>query len=407
MQVDAELPRRPEEEEVTPVARPPADVPPPRTRRLGLKAFGLFAKVVHRLSWRLRLLEYALPAIEREITSTVKVPWRIRMRMWRQGFLSEAWVLYSLAENDPARYLGDIERFVGTRLINGFHGVLLDDKLQFARLFEDEQLSRFVPPLYGVLRGGRVVPMTGRARGRSLAELLVRVRELVLKPSGGGGGLGFFHLEIGDDSGVRCNGKAVGNGELARIADTNDGCMVTGYVRQHPALRALYPRTTNTLRVVTMQDETMDPFIAAAVLRVGTSASEPTDNWRGGGLSASIDPEVGTLGKAADFPEHADRLTWHARHPETGTQIEGMTVPHWQMIEREIREVARRLPFVPYVGWDLVVTEEGFSILEGNNYSGVGMLQIHQPLLADPRVEDFFRRHGALRGRRRTAPAGG
>ncbi|MEX2643597.1 MAG: hypothetical protein WD270_09100 [Acetobacterales bacterium] len=111
-----------------------------------LRLFRLFEKPVHAVAWRLRLLEYALSALEREIKSTVRVPRRVRLRLWRRGLLSEAWVLYDLARNDPDLYLSDVERFVGTRLINGAHGVVLDDKLLLARLF-DGPLARYAPPV--------------------------------------------------------------------------------------------------------------------------------------------------------------------------------------------------------------------------------------------------------------------
>lgn len=55
--------------------------------------------------------------------------------------------------------------------------------------------------------------------------------------------------------------------------------------------------------------------------------------------------------------------------------------------------VAARLPFLPYVGWDIVVDPLGsLKIIEGNHRSGVTILQIHQPLLRDPRIRDFFDR---------------
>ena len=45
----------------------------------------------------------------------------------------------------------------------------------------------------------------------------------------------------------------------------------------------------------------------------------------------------------------------------------------------------------------MVVTDDGFRILEGNQYTDVNLLQIHGPLLADPRVAAFYRRHRVIR----------
>jgi hypothetical protein len=333
--------------------------------------FDAFARVVHRLSWRARLFEYSLPLIEREYRSTVKVPWHRRPGLWRRGFLGESRVLY------------DFTRF------------RLDDKLQFARL-----LAKFpdhAPQLFGVLHDGRVIdPYVHDAPGSTLGELVQQHGALVVKPSSGGGGDGVAVLQANDAGDILHNGARSTCSDLADYAAAADGMLVTEFVRQHSIIAALHPGTTNTVRLVTMRDETCEPFIAAAVLRIGCSRSNPTDNWIKGALSAPIDLERGTLGMAASYPAGRRRLEWHAAHPESGTSIAGTRLPHWRMVVAGILAIARSLPFLRYVGWDIVVTANGFSVLEGNSYSGVNLFQIHGPLLADPKVAAFFRRHGVL-----------
>lgn len=61
-----------------------------------------------------------------------------------------------------------------------------------------------------------------------------------------------------------------------------------------------------------------------------------------------------------------------------------------------ILALAGRLSFLPYVGWDVVVTERGHAVLEGNHYCDVNLLQVHGPLLRDERVRALYARHGVL-----------
>ena len=67
-------------------------------------------------------------------------------------------------------------------------------------------------------------------------------------------------------------------------------------------------------------------------------------------------------------------------------------------IRDRVLEVANARPFVPYVGWDVVVTgDDGeFSIIEGNSYPGLKSIQVHGPLLTDDRVERFYENCGVL-----------
>ena len=44
----------------------------------------------------------------------------------------------------------------------------------------------------------------------------------------------------------------------------------------------------------------------------------------------------------------------------------------------------------PLIGWDMLMTDDGYSILEANSPPGITVWQVHAPLLRDPRVARFF-----------------
>jgi len=74
-----------------------------------------------------------------------------------------------------------------------------------------------------------------------------------------------------------------------------------------------------------------------------------------------------------------------------------VVVPNWDNVKKSIVDIANSFDFLNYVGWDLVVTNEGIKIIEGNNYSDVNILQIHKPLLVDERVKKFYKYYGILK----------
>jgi hypothetical protein len=224
-----------------------------------------------------------------------------------------------------------------------------------------------------------------------LKSLLRKHRQLVIKPRGGSGGKGIQFVTWQNDE-LRINGR-----RAKYLPEPTEDYVITELLMQHEYAATIYPHTTNTCRVLTMWDYNCnEPFIGFAVHRFGTGRSFPVDNWGSGALSASIDIETGVLGRAAAKPI-GSKLQWHEQHPETREQIEGVSTPGWDSIKHRIVAIARKFASTPYIGWDLVVTDESFAIIEGNNRPSVDLLQIHQPLLVDERVAQFYRRHGVVR----------
>jgi D-alanine-D-alanine ligase-like ATP-grasp enzyme len=47
---------------------------------------------------------------------------------------------------------------------------------------------------------------------------------------------------------------------------------------------------------------------------------------------------------------------------------------------------------LPYIGWDIVVTENNFVVIEGNTKPGIESMQILAPLLEKERNREIMRR---------------
>ncbi|ELY60615.1 sugar-transfer associated ATP-grasp domain-containing protein [Natronolimnohabitans innermongolicus] len=369
-----------------------------------------------------------LIAAERE--SDVDRSVRRRLWLWRRGFISRSDAVYDLEESTYREYVSDYQRFVGTKQINGTWSVALSNKLLFHRLmqpFEDERAG-----VYGMVRDGGFYPIderrdyremtdggsaisaavddesptaagekrlasTGAATRNAAQRVVDRLEEdgrLVLKWVHGGGGNNVLLCSRTDD-GYRVNDDRYTEAEFRSLVSTLDEYLVCEFVEQGSFSAGRYPATPNTIRVITMYDaEAGEPFIAAAVHRIGTTKSAPLDNFTQGGLSAAIDLETGELGPGAQ-PLDDGGVEWYAVHPDIETRIAGERVPGWNQIRAGVLELADACSFLPYVGWDVIVTDDGeFTVIEANSYPGLKSIQVHGPLLADDRVRRFYARHG-------------
>lgn len=322
-----------------------------------------------------------------------------RLSLWRRGFLSQSDALYELSEVDESDYLTDYQRYVKTPLINGQWSIVVGNKLLFHDVMH--RFNDHLPVLYGYLRSGRFHHMDADGTGTSnaaewLIDRLHTGERLVIKYVKGGGGSRVYMVEY-DDGEYYANDRILSEREFVDEIALLEEYIVTEYIEQAEYAKNLYPDTPNTLRVLTMYDgENDEAFLAGQMHRIGTAQSGTLDNFSQGGLSVGIDTETGELSQAVQFPYSGER-TWHDRHPDTGAQIAGTTVPGWECIAEQLLEIATEISHVPYLGWDLIVTGPGeFAIIEANNHANTRSIQVHEPLLRDDQVRRFFERHGVV-----------
>jgi len=292
---------------------------------------------------------------------------------WARGFYGDRSILYDFDKYSYDPYISDYVRERKAGRINRKYVSILNDKVIFS--FVVTSLGAPTPQIYGEQRNDKFVQYTDS----SLSDLFKANVKLIAKPRMGSGGFGFRVIS-------------------SENYFLNDGDIVCEYIEQARYASKIFAQSTNTIRILTAFDYDFgEPFIAIAIHRFGTKRSKPVDNWGNGGLSAMIDGQTGVIGAAVAKPTSSN-LEWFDQHPETGMVISGVTIPGWSNICSSILKLAKRLPVVPYVGWDIAVTENGFgfSIIEGNGNPDVNLLQIHQPLLVDARLAKFYRYHGII-----------
>ena len=289
----------------------------------------------------------------------------------KRGFLSFRIRQYGLTEENYKNCLSDRD-YKWLRPINNRYFKWIWDKVSLRYILNE--FSEYLPEYYFnfVKRDGKTVllPMQDTPAGcdATLPELLRLLREkgvLALKQTEGSHGAGFYKLEYRGGA-YLVNGKEKSESEmLAFLGSLKRYYNVSEYVVMHPELRKIYDGAACTVRVMVINRTGEDPVIENAYFRIGTKSTGFTDNIGSGGIFAYADEKTGRFGSAEVISRHI--ITPCPTHPDTGAAIEG-TFPHWDEVCRVIRDISLHLKPIEYMGFDVVITEKGFKILEINTH---------------------------------------
>lgn len=147
--------------------------------------------------------------------------------------------------------------------------------------------------------------------------------------------------------------------------------LVEEVVIQCKKMNDLYPYAINTVRIITVHRYDGDVRVVAAYQRIGNHGYI-VDNYNGGGMVVPINEETGII----EYPA-VDKLknVYHS-HPMTNTKIVGFKVPMYKEAVALAKKCAKVVDEIRYVGWDIAITENGPTIIEGNEYPGHDIYQL-------------------------------
>ncbi|MCC6376038.1 MAG: hypothetical protein IT191_03380 [Microbacteriaceae bacterium] len=143
----------------------------------------------------------------------------------------------------------------------------------------------------------------------------------------------------------------------------NQQFLIEQVIPQHPEMAALNPSSVNSLRIVSYFDGSK-VHILARVLKMGNG--DVIDNFAHGGMYTMLDENGVALHAAFDVEGDAYEI-----HPISGIRIPGFQVPLYKEVLELVDTVARIVPEIPYVGWDIAISPDRPVVIEGNYNTGV------------------------------------
>lgn len=325
-----------------------------------------------------------------------KCPWYKKIRAnLSGGFLADQWMLYDFDHNDRHEYLSEFDWY-RSRYINEPFDFVCNNKIASAEILK--QYVR-VPESYMIKNRGYLSSFQSQAlEYEDALELLKEKKTLFFKPYGKGKGTGVCRLSWIETK-KRPEGqpaidlKSMEEEEFLNFLKKHDNWFISEAMEQHHYSSEIYDKTVNTIRFITLRDPKTHIFkVFFAVQRIGTKETIPVDNGSRGGLVSKIDLDTGVLTEARCL--HNKNV--YEVHPDSGAPIKGVVIPGWQQLKEDMLNLANHLPYMHFIAWDILITEEGHCIIEANTSSGVNIIQLWGGQ-RHGELGDFYRYHGVIK----------
>lgn len=219
---------------------------------------------------------------------------------------------------------------------------ILDDKRKFYKSYE----KFFIHKVYNI---------NELKNNFKLRELLLRNKseKLVFKVSDG---------KCGAQVKIR-ESKDFSENSVLDYMQKNHYDMVEEFIHQHSVMNKLSPSAVNTVRIFTQLNCDDEVDILGCRLRISVKSS--VDNLAAGNLAAPIDEKTGIVngnGVYSDITKQDEIV-----HPVTKTLINGFQIPFWEDTVQLAKNAALLHKQNRSIGWDIVITENGPGLIEGNH----------------------------------------
>lgn len=193
-----------------------------------------------------------------------------------------------------------------------------------------------------------------------LKAFLDKNEEFMVKPYDGLGGKGVYKE-------YRKNIKNVN--DFYNYLNENH-LFIEEYVKQNKEVNRLCKESVNTIRIMTFSYNGKSEIVYAA-MRIGNGINN-VDNFHQGGMGCKIDLEKGILiGDAIDKD-----LNHYEVHPKSKVKFDGFVLPNWEKAKKQVLDASLVNNNIHMVGWDVALTDEGATLIEGNRRPGFDLIQV-------------------------------
>lgn len=314
------------------------------------------------ISWkRMALLRKGM----READRDCPLPKKQKKWAMKRGFFPYRMWQYNLSESNYRTIISDWDYAYLYPLNNKYRDLVINKLTAWYVL---RPFSQYMPQHFYHLMKNRDVMRLGDcpeefdASVDGILRLIRKQGSVAVKKTDGSHGVGFYCVKA-DGNDFEANGKHYTESAFRDFLKGLDDYIITEYIKQHPLMEKLNPHSVNTIRLTVVNEHGNDPMIPFAFLRVGTRKSGATDNVGAGGMVCRIDVKTGRFYDGEVLHDHV--FSKAPVHPDSNEKMEGV-IPNWDAVLNGVLDVCRYLPQLEWLGFDIAITPESFSIVEIN-----------------------------------------
>ena len=332
--------------------------------------------------------------------SADKVKWAME-----RGFFPGRIELYGLNEENYQNYIPDYYYFM-LHPMNHHFRIWVNDKLSLKYTLNSNGCADVMPDYYLYIENDGSYtylmncPEDIKKDKDFLWNLLVQKKILAMKPnSGTSGGLGFIKLELYDDGELLENNKTITMSRFEEIRDSMRNYVITEYAHQHSELAKIWPDSECTLRVIMCKIPSPDVYTpskwscAISYARFGTSVNGGASNLSSGGVGVGFNFENGEYNDTCiRYKKYCNDGIWQlSEHPDTHAVWSKMSLPNWSFVREKIEQVCGHISSVSYLGFDVIITEDGMKLCEINTHPAMDYEQVMcGPTLKKNDIKNYF-----------------
>ncbi|NWN90426.1 hypothetical protein HLV39_02790 [Marinobacter adhaerens] len=236
---------------------------------------------------------------------------------------------------------------------------------------------------------------------KSIQNIFIKnnIKKCIIKPTTGNQGRGVFLLEHtpGSNTPFSINKKPFDTSSLFSFIENFskknnfDHFMLETLITPPETIKNISPNAAPNIRIVTLRTPANTIHVTHASIRLGRKDSV-TSNAGAGGILGKIDIESGEISNCKTNTYISGEFIKF--HPDTKFDLIGFKLPFWREIINECKKAASLIESVNSIGWDVLITENGPVILEGNDTWCILSEQIFGEGYLTPKTRELLGQHG-------------